>query len=70
MMPSTKDYRLRGLETVGSHWSLLDLTAFARMEAWEDSPTGWPQTPAYEWWERHDENEHSIAQGGGNRGRD
>jgi predicted dithiol-disulfide oxidoreductase (DUF899 family) len=45
----------RGLEKVGSPWSLLDLTPLGRQEAWEDSPTGWPQTPAYQWWRRHDE---------------
>jgi hypothetical protein len=22
---------------------------------WEDSPDGWPQTPPYTWWRRHDE---------------
>lgn len=45
----------RGLEKVGSPWSLLDLTPFGRQEEWEDSPAGWPQTPAYRWWRRHDE---------------
>lgn len=45
----------RGLETVGTIWSLLDLTPRGRQEEWEDSPQGWPQTPPYQWWRRHDE---------------
>jgi predicted dithiol-disulfide oxidoreductase (DUF899 family) len=45
----------RGLETVGTIWSLLDLTPYGRQEQWEKSPAGWPQTPPYQWWRRHDE---------------
>jgi predicted dithiol-disulfide oxidoreductase (DUF899 family) len=45
----------RGLEYVSSVWSFLDLTPYGRQEKWEDSPAGWPQTPPYEWWHRHDE---------------
>jgi predicted dithiol-disulfide oxidoreductase (DUF899 family) len=45
----------RGDEALGSVWSLLDLTALGRQEAWEDSPEGYPQSPPYEWWRRHDE---------------
>jgi predicted dithiol-disulfide oxidoreductase (DUF899 family) len=45
----------RGLETVGTVWSLLDLAPYGRQEEWEDSPPGWPQTPPYQWWRRHDE---------------
>jgi predicted dithiol-disulfide oxidoreductase (DUF899 family) len=45
----------RGLETVGTIWSLLDLTPRGRQEEWEDSPQGWPQSPPYQWWRRHDE---------------
>jgi predicted dithiol-disulfide oxidoreductase (DUF899 family) len=33
----------RGLEYVGSVWSLLDLAPYGRQEQWEDSPAGWPQ---------------------------
>lgn len=44
----------RGVEYLGSNWSYLDLTPFGRQENWEDSPDGWPQTPPYEWWRRHD----------------
>lgn len=46
---------MRGLEAVGTTWSLLDLTPFGRQETWEDSPPNWPQTPPYQWWHRHDE---------------
>jgi predicted dithiol-disulfide oxidoreductase (DUF899 family) len=45
----------RGDEALGSTWSYLDLTALGRQEEWEDSPAGYPQTRAYEWWRRHDE---------------
>jgi len=47
----------RGVEALGSTWTFLDLTPFGRQETWEDSPKGWPQTAAYEWWRRHDEYE-------------
>jgi predicted dithiol-disulfide oxidoreductase (DUF899 family) len=45
----------RGVEALGSVWSFLDLTPYGRHERWEDSPAGWPQTPPYQWWRRHDE---------------
>jgi predicted dithiol-disulfide oxidoreductase (DUF899 family) len=45
----------RGTETLGSTWGLLDITPFGRQEDWEDSPAGWPQSPPYQWWWRHDE---------------
>jgi predicted dithiol-disulfide oxidoreductase (DUF899 family) len=45
----------RGVEALGSVWSLLDVTPLGRQERWEDSPQGYPQTPPYEWWRRHDE---------------
>ena len=45
----------RGLETVGTIWSLLDLTPLGRQEQWEDTPQGRPQSPPYQWWRRHDE---------------
>lgn len=31
---------------------LLDLTPYGRQETWEDSPEGYPQTQAGEWWGR------------------
>ena len=45
----------RGVETLGPVWTLLDLTPLGRQEEWEDSPEGYPQTPRYSWWRRHDE---------------
>jgi predicted dithiol-disulfide oxidoreductase (DUF899 family) len=45
----------RGVEALGSIWTLLDLTPLGRQEQWEDSPPGYPQTSPYEWWHRHDE---------------
>jgi predicted dithiol-disulfide oxidoreductase (DUF899 family) len=45
----------RGVETLGPVWTLLDLTPLGRQETWEDSPDGYPQTPPYTWWRRHDE---------------
>ena len=47
----------RGVEALGSVWSLLDVTPLGRQETWEDSPAGYPQTPPYEWWRRNDEYE-------------
>jgi predicted dithiol-disulfide oxidoreductase (DUF899 family) len=44
----------RGDEALGSTWSYLDMTALGRQEEWEDSPQGYPQTPAYQWWNYHD----------------
>ena len=45
----------RGVETLGTPWTLLDLTPLGRQETWEVSPKGWPQTAPYQWWRRHDE---------------
>jgi predicted dithiol-disulfide oxidoreductase (DUF899 family) len=45
----------RGDEQMGSTWNYLDITALGRQEQWEDSPEGYPQTPPYTWWNRHDE---------------
>jgi predicted dithiol-disulfide oxidoreductase (DUF899 family) len=45
----------RGVEALGSVWTFLDLTPLGRQEPWEDSPAGWPQTPPFAWWRRHDE---------------
>ena len=51
----------RGDEMLGTVWSFLDLTPYGRQEAWEDSPAGWPQTPAYDWWRHHDLYDQQIA---------
>jgi predicted dithiol-disulfide oxidoreductase (DUF899 family) len=53
----------RGVEALGSVWTFLDLTPFGRQEDWEDSPAGWPQTPPYQWWRRHDRYERGKARG-------
>ena len=45
----------RGDEVMGGTWAYLDITALGRQEDWEDSPEGYPQTPAYTWWNWHDE---------------
>ena len=38
----------RGDEVMnGSAHALLDMTAYGRREAWEDSPEGWPQLPTH-----------------------
>jgi predicted dithiol-disulfide oxidoreductase (DUF899 family) len=50
----------RGVETLGTVWTLLDLTPLGRQEDWEDSPAGYPQTPRYGWWRRHDEYEQAA----------
>lgn len=47
----------RGVEYLGSNWSLLDVTPLGRQENWEDSPEGYPQTPPYSWWRHHDKYE-------------
>jgi predicted dithiol-disulfide oxidoreductase (DUF899 family) len=60
----------RGDEALGSTWSYLDLTALGRQEEWEDSPDGYPQTPAYRWWRRHDEYEVGTAHAHSSTGAD
>jgi predicted dithiol-disulfide oxidoreductase (DUF899 family) len=44
----------RGDEAMGTTWSFLDITPLGRQETWEDSPTGYPQTEPYKWWNWHD----------------
>ena len=51
----------RGDESMGTTWSYLDITALGRQEEWEDSPEGYPQTPPYYWWSRHDEYDRPEA---------
>jgi len=51
----------RGVETLGTVRAFLDLTPLGRQEDWEDSREGYPQTPRYEWWRRHDEYESAAA---------
>lgn len=45
----------RGVETLGTPMTLLDITPFGRQENWEDSPEDVPQGAPYSWWRRHDE---------------
>ncbi|TMB88957.1 MAG: DUF899 domain-containing protein [Chloroflexi bacterium] len=51
----------RGVEALGSVWTFLDLTPLGRQEEWEESPAGYPQTPPYAWWRRHDEYQRTPA---------
>ena len=51
----------RGDEVMGGTWSYLDITALGRQEEWEDSPEGYPQTPMYYWWRRHDEYDNATV---------
>ncbi|HKO37640.1 MAG TPA: DUF899 domain-containing protein [Solirubrobacterales bacterium] len=51
----------RGDEAMGGTWAYLDVTALGRQEEWEDSPEGYPQTPPYTWWNRHDEYDGADA---------
>ena len=44
----------RGAEAIGTTWSHLDITALGRQEEWEDSPEGYPQSPAFGWWNYND----------------
>jgi predicted dithiol-disulfide oxidoreductase (DUF899 family) len=52
----------RGIESLVSTFTLLDWTPLGRQEEWEDSPEGYPQTPVFEWWRRHDEYEEAPAE--------
>lgn len=54
----------RGVEALGSVWTLLDLTPLGRQEAWEDSPKGYYQSPPYVWWRRHDQYDTKTEEGG------
>jgi predicted dithiol-disulfide oxidoreductase (DUF899 family) len=57
----TYETRGRGVEALGSVWTLLDLTPLGRQEEWEDTPPGRPQTPPYGWWRKHDEYDDAPA---------
>jgi predicted dithiol-disulfide oxidoreductase (DUF899 family) len=52
----------RGVEHLGTVWTLLDLTPFGRQEDWEDTPERRPQTPPYQWWRHHDSYEGAAAE--------
>ncbi|WP_158813952.1 DUF899 domain-containing protein [Methylocapsa sp. S129] len=53
----------RGVETLGTTWTFLDLTPLGRQEDWEDSPAGAPRTPPYQWWRLHDEYDNRHDRG-------
>lgn len=40
----------RGTEQLSHTFPLIDLLPYGRREDWQDSPPGWPTTPAYEGW--------------------
>ena len=54
-LPDLLRRRLAATRRMGGTWSYLDVTALGRQEEGEDSPEGYPQTPPYQWWRRHDE---------------
>lgn len=51
----------RGADRLRIDFNLLDLTPLGRQEKWEDSPEGWPQTPPYVWWRKHDEYDDTVS---------
>jgi predicted dithiol-disulfide oxidoreductase (DUF899 family) len=40
----------RGVEQLSHTFPLIDLLPYGRQEEWQDSPSGWPQSPAYSRW--------------------
>jgi predicted dithiol-disulfide oxidoreductase (DUF899 family) len=40
----------RGTEQLSHTFALIDLLPYGRQEEWQDSPDGWPQSPAYSRW--------------------
>jgi len=40
----------RGTEQLSHSFPLIDLLPYGRQEEWQDSPEGWPQSPAYSRW--------------------
>ncbi|MEU1427568.1 DUF899 family protein [Nocardia sp. NPDC005746] len=40
----------RGVEQIAHTFPLIDLLPYGRQEEWQDSPAGWPQSPAYSRW--------------------
>ena len=40
----------RGVEQLSHTFPLIDLLPYGRQEEWQDSPTGWPQSPTYSRW--------------------
>ena len=44
----------RGVETLGTPWTRLDLTPYGRQERWQDAPSATPQSAPCEWWRLND----------------
>ena len=40
----------RGTEQLSHSFPLIDLLPYGRQEEWQDSPSGWPQSPTYSRW--------------------
>ncbi|XVU29900.1 DUF899 domain-containing protein [Actinoplanes sp. CA-054009] len=40
----------RGVELLTYTFALVDVLPYGRQEEWQDSPEGWPQSPAYSGW--------------------
>lgn len=45
----------RGTEQLSHTFPLIDLLPYGRQEEWQDSPPGWPQSPAYSRWMRSEQ---------------
>jgi predicted dithiol-disulfide oxidoreductase (DUF899 family) len=54
----------RGVEAIGTVWSILDRTPLGRQEEWEETPQGRPQGPKFEWWRFHDRYQRSNEPAG------
>ncbi|MGH8249749.1 MAG: DUF899 domain-containing protein [Steroidobacteraceae bacterium] len=54
----------RGVEALGTSWSLFDVTPLGRQEVWQDAPAGSPQGEPYEWWRWHGEYDAAVVGGG------
>jgi len=50
----------RGVETLGTPWTLLDLTPYGRQESWEHAPAGTRQSSPYAWWRLNDEYQDAL----------
>jgi predicted dithiol-disulfide oxidoreductase (DUF899 family) len=45
----------RGTEQLSYSFPLIDLLPYGRQEEWQDSPSGWPQSPTYSGWASSEE---------------
>lgn len=51
----------RGVETLGTVFTLLDVTPYGRQENWQEAPEGVRQSEPYTWWRLHDEYEANAT---------